>query len=268
MGKFTLCYCIELLGTYNLIDYWARIIKIFSQYDTDLSIKREFSLTNRKEKIRDTFFEPDHRVGLTVLIVGCYHTHIFNKPDFVQKAKNFLDSTKPEEYMLITACNEEVMFAKRDDPKGSDPQYENRFLNLIFDKKYENRVFPMRLPARPEFHFSGSLVPEVTEDGKKNYDNKEGCVGFETHHFECDEIRTRIDSRCVESFLMAFRSFARYAMSPGNVSRCLIDRNLKSYKKYSPEFFFVYRQQPPYLRKRIDVDFTKIFGKQEKKGGL
>ncbi len=249
----------------DLREYWTRTIEFFSRYDTDLAIERNFSLCNRQEHISNTYFDPTRRVGLSVLIVGCYHIDVFNKPDLVQKAETFLESTNSEDYMLIAACKNEVMLAKNEDTKESEPQYENKFLNLLFNEKYQDRVFPMRLPERPEFHFSGYLVPAVKGDGTITYEDKEGCVGFETHHFECDEIRTRIDSQRVDSFLLAFRSFARYAMHSPNASRCLIDRNLNSYKKYSPEFFFVYRQQPPYLRKRIDIDFTKIFGKPEEK---
>ena len=249
----------------DLRDYWEGIIELFFQHDTELAIDRNFSLHNRKEHISNTYFNLERTAGLSVLIVGCYHTDIFNKPDFVNKAETFLDSTNAEDYMLITACNEEVMYAKKEKVKKAKSQYENKFFNLIFNEKYQDRVFPVRLPERPEFHFSGYLVPEVkrTKDGEKlNYDNKKGSVGFETHHFECDEIRTRIDSHCVDCFLLAFRSFAKYVMK--NASRCLIDRNAKSYRKYSPEFFYVYRQQPPYLRKRVKIEFKEIFGEQKK----
>ncbi len=232
----------------DLRSYWKSILAQFAERETDLSPMRGYSIDQRAQDLIAGLFSPSDTTGLSILMVGCYHVSLFNRDDVVKAAQSFLDATQAEDYMLITACNEEVMFEET-----CPGTYENKFLELITSNLYADRVFPIKLPERPEFHFSGRFSKSSQEA-----DSVDCHIGFETHHYEGDVIRTRVEAESEQSFRLAFRSFARYVTDPARSSQCVIERNLKSYKKHLPQFFYAYRQLPPYLRDRVRIDFSTV----------
>jgi hypothetical protein len=193
--------------------YWSGVLRRFRRHDPELRVAEGYCLQDRINTLRDGFFDTGRTSGLAVLGVGCYHTRVYHDQGLLRQAEAFLRRTSSEDFLLIAFCSKNVMIEKTEE-RGKG---RNRFLALICRPEFEDRVCQMQVPTRPEFHFGGHLWREGGE--------LHAHIGFETHHRECHDERTRVESHSVEAMKLALLNLGRYFLR----KKCPVAGNLSDY---------------------------------------